>query len=87
LQPPQLLNSASLVYPPTARMQHVQGVVVLDALVDESGKVTETTVVAGPGPLLMAAQESVRSWRYKPAQLNGKPIAVHTRVSVRFSLQ
>jgi protein TonB len=87
LQPPQLLSSVSLVYPPTARMQHIQGIVMLDAVVDETGKVVETTVLAGPGQLMAAAQESVRNWKYKPAQLNGKPIAVHTKVNVKFSLQ
>jgi outer membrane biosynthesis protein TonB len=34
-----------------------------------------------------AAEESVRSWKYRPAQLNGKPIAVHAKVNVRFSLE
>jgi protein TonB len=87
LQPPQILNSTAPVYPQMARMQKVQGVVTLDALVDETGKVAEATVIAGPQPLVRAAQESVRNWKYKPAQLNGKPIAVHTRISVRFALQ
>ena len=68
-------------------MQHIQGTVVLDALVDENGKVVETEVIAGPQPLVPAAQDAVRNWKYKPAQLNGRPIAVHTKVSVRFSLQ
>jgi periplasmic protein TonB len=87
LQPPQMISSAAATYPSNARMQRVQGVVVLDALIDETGKVAETTVVTGPPLLVSSAQESVRNWKYKPARLNGKPIAVHTRVSVRFSLQ
>jgi protein TonB len=87
LQLPQLLTSTAAVYPPNARMSHLEGTVTLDALVDETGKVVETKVIAGPAPFLQAAQESVRNWRYKPAQLNGKPIAVHTKVSVRFSLR
>jgi protein TonB len=87
LQQPQLISSTAAVYPPNARMQRIQGTVVLDALVDESGNVVETKVIAGPQPLLLAAQDAVRNWKYKPAQLNGKPIAVHTKVSVRFALQ
>jgi protein TonB len=86
LQQPQLLASTPPVYPPAARMGHVEGAVSLDALVDETGKVVETKVIAGPAPLVAAAQEAVRYWRYKPAQLNGRPIAVHTKVTVRFAL-
>lgn len=87
LQLPQMISSVAPVYPPGARMQRVAGVVVLDALVDETGKVVETTIISGPQPLVSAAQQSVRNWRYKPAQLNGKPIPIHTKISVRFSLQ
>jgi protein TonB len=87
IQPPQLLTSKPPVYPPNARLQRVQGVVVLDAIVDETGKVVETTVISGPPPLWSAAQEAVRTWQYKPAQLNGKPITVHAKISARFSLQ
>jgi TonB family protein len=86
LQPPQLIASIPPVYPVAAREQSLQGVVVLDVLVDETGKVVETKVIAGPQMLVTAAQESLRSWKYRPAQLNGHPIPVHTKVSVRFSL-
>ena len=86
LQPPQLISSAPPIYPPTARAQGLQGVVVLDAHVDETGKVVATDVVTGPAPLISAAREAVGNWKYQPARLNGKPIAINTRVSVRFSL-
>lgn len=86
LQPPQLISSTPPAYPARARAQRVQGVVVLDALVDETGKVVETTVITGPLSLQSAAQEALRNWRYQPARLNGQPIPVHTRVNVRFSL-
>jgi protein TonB len=87
LQPPRLITSTSPVYPQTARLQRLQGVVTLDALVDESGKVVQTQVLSGPMALQAAAQEAVHNWRYQPAQLNGKAISVHTRVSVNFALQ
>ena len=86
LQPPRLISSPAATYPPNARRQRVQGEVVMDALVDETGKVVETTVISGPVVLQSAAREAVRSWRYAPARLNGDPIPVHTTVNVRFSL-
>src|SRR5262249_16764881 len=87
LQPPRLINSTRPIYPQAARVERIQGSVMLDALVDENGKVVQTQVISGPVPLQAAAQESVRNWRYQPAQLNGQPISVHTRVSVNFALQ
>jgi general secretion pathway protein A len=86
LQPPQLISSPPPVYPAGAHAQGVQGVVVLDALVDETGKVVETTVIAGPVPLQSAAREALQNWKYQPARLNGEPIQVHIKVSTRFSL-
>ena len=86
LQPPRLISSTPPTYPSQARAQRLQGLVVLDVLVDETGKVVETKVISGPALLLLAAQESLRTWKYQPAQLNGKPISVHTKVNVRFSL-
>jgi protein TonB len=86
LESPKLVSSTPPAYPQSARSQRVQGVVVLDALVDENGRVAETTVITGPPALQTAAQAAVRSWRYQPARLNGEPISVHIKVSVRFSL-
>jgi protein TonB len=86
LQPPQLISSPPPAYPANARAQRVQGVVVLDALVDETGKVVETVVISGPLLLQSAAQEALRNWKYQPARLNGEPIPVHTKVNLRFNL-
>ena len=86
LQPPRLLSSSPPAYPPDARRQRVQGEVVLDALVDETGKVVEMAVTSGPPALQSAAREAVRNWKYAPARLNGEPIPVHTTVKVRFNL-
>jgi TonB family protein len=44
-------------------------------------------VISGLADLQQAAMEAVHNWKYEPAQLNGQPIAVHTRVSVTFHLQ
>jgi TonB family protein len=87
LQPPQLISSPPPVYPASARALRVQGVVVLDALVDETGKVVDATVISGPMQLRTAAQEALRIWKYQPARLNGEPIKAHINVSAQFRLQ
>jgi periplasmic protein TonB len=86
LEQPQLISSAAATYPAAARAQHLQGVVVLDAFVDETGKVSQTALVSGPPLLVAAAQNAVRYWRYEPAHLDGKPISIHIKVNVRFTL-
>jgi len=87
LQQPKLISSVAAVYPANARTQRVQGDVLIDALVDASGKVTEVKLISGHPLLQQAAMDSLRLWRYAPARLNGDPIPVHIKVSVTFRLQ
>jgi TonB family protein len=87
LQQPKLVSSVAAVYPANARTQRIQGDVVIDALVDASGKVAEVKMISGHPLLQQAAMDSLRLWRYAPARLNGDPIPVHIKVSVSFRLQ
>jgi len=64
----------------------VQGIVVIDALVDAKGNVTAVKLIAGSAMLQGAAMDAVRNWRYEPARLNGEAIPTHTKVSVTFNL-
>jgi protein TonB len=34
-----------------------------------------------------AAAEAIKSWKFKPATLNGKPVAVYYNLTVNFTLQ
>ncbi len=86
LQKPRLLSSPAPIYPQRARLGNVQGVVVIDAFVDETGKVTEMKIVSGPPLLIQAALDALRTWKYDPARLNGEPIPMHTQVSLDFNL-
>jgi TonB family protein len=86
LEPLRLISSPPAVYPPSARAQRVQGVVILEALVDATGKVVETKIILGHPLLQEAAKAALLSWRYQPARLNGVPVGTRTKVSLRFSL-
>jgi periplasmic protein TonB len=85
LDAPKLIYSPSPLYPVVARAQNIQGVVVIDALVDTTGKVTETKVLSGPTSLRQAATEAVSKWKYLPARLNGQPIAMHISLNISFT--
>jgi protein TonB len=73
-------------YPEAARLAGVQGMVVLDAIVDAEGTVVQVKVVSGPEALALAASDAVRWWRYEPYLVNGQPATVETTVALNFRL-
>jgi protein TonB len=64
----------------------VSGFVLIDAVVDETGKVGDMRVLSGNPVLRQAAMESLRMWKYEPARLNGQPTSAHVQVRMNFSL-
>ena len=81
-----LISKVTPKYPPEAKVARIEGTVVLDAVIDKSGRVERLNVVSGPGELQQSALNAVRQWRYKPFLLNGKPIEVETTINVVYSL-
>ena len=86
LQPPTKLRHVDPVYPELARRAGVQGVVVLECVLDPSGHVAEVKVLRGLPLLDAAAVQAVRQWVYTPTRLNQVPVAVLLTVTVRFTL-
>lgn len=83
---PRLLHRVDPTYPTLATSTHVEGDVEIQAVIDQTGKVTSTKVISGPTLLRAAAMEAVRQWKYSPATLDGKPITMQYKVTVRFRL-
>ena len=73
-------------YPEPARQAGVQGTVLMDAVVNVEGAVTQVKLLSGPQPLSQAAMDAVRWWRYEPYLVNGRPMTVETTVAVDFRL-
>ena len=84
---PKLITSVASAYPAAAKAAHAQGDVLIDALIDNTGKVVATKVISGSPLLQQAAVDSLRFWKYEPARLNGEAIPIHIRVNVSFRLQ
>jgi protein TonB len=82
-----LVHRVEPVYPTLARAARVQGEVVLSAIIDTNGQITNLQLVSGHPMLVPAAFTAVREWRYKPYLLNGQPVEVETMITVIFSLQ
>jgi len=74
------------IYPNMARIAHIQGEVVLSAVIDKQGNVTKLRPVSGHPILIQAALDAVRQWAYEPYLLNGEPVEVESMVTVRFEL-
>jgi TonB family protein len=74
------------VYPEQARSLRLEGQVVLRATVTENGALRDLKVLSGHPLLARAALDAVSKWRYRPYQLNGKPIAMQTNVTIDFKL-
>jgi len=85
---PVRVHSPDPHYPEEARHARVQGVVILQTIIDKVGNVTDIKVLKGlPSGLTEAAVAAVSSWRFTPATLEGKPVAVYYLVTVSFSVQ
>jgi len=71
--------------PPAEPGMHIQGSVVLKAVIDKSGNIQELQLVSGHPMLVPAALEAARQWKYQPYLLNGDPVEVETIVHVDFA--
>jgi periplasmic protein TonB len=87
MERPQKILHVSPAYPPVAQQARVQGVVILDAIIDTSGAVRSLQVLRSIPLLDRAASDAVRQWRFTPARLNGVAVPVVMTVTVQFSLE
>jgi protein TonB len=86
VKPPELIEDVQPEYPVIAEKAHVQGTVVIDAVIDTTGRVVSEHAVSGPGLLIPAALAAVQQWRYQPTILNGQPVELAMEVTVSFNL-
>jgi protein TonB len=73
-------------YPFIAKAAHVEGTVVIDAIISRSGSIESTRVLSGPPMLQAAALAAVRQARYRPFLLNGQPTEVQTTITINFRM-
>ncbi len=86
---PKPVDAPPLRYPPQSRRRGEAGTVLLEALVNTDGSVTNIRVVRSPGyPLLeQAAREALRGTRFEPALHHGRPVARTVRIPFTFELK
>jgi periplasmic protein TonB len=87
VQEAKLINKILPVYPTLALKTRVSGTVVLQAIIDEIGRVESIEVVEGHPLLIAAAVDAIQQWQYSPTLLNGEPLPVSAKVTVIFTLK
>ena len=87
MQQPAKIFDVAPVYPAVARAARVEGVVILEAVIDASGKVASAHVLRSIALLDQAALDAVRQWQFTPTLLNGQPVPVVLTVTVNFTLR
>ena len=88
IQSPTLLHRVEPLYPPVAVSARLQGLVILEALVDRDGTVVDVKVLRSAGSVLdREALIAVRQWRYAPLALNGQRMGFVVTVVLSFSVE
>jgi protein TonB len=83
---PRLAYRVEPEYPEIAARAQIEGIVILEARVDETGAVRDARVLRSHGLLDEAAVRAVEQWRYEPLVFNGQPTPFVLTVTVSFSL-
>ncbi len=86
VQAAKMIRQIQPMYPQIAKTAHVQGTVMLHAIIAKDGSVQELQYISGPALLMRSAMDAVRQWKYQPTLLNGEPVEVDTTISVVFTL-
>lgn len=84
---PRKIRHVDPIYPEGARQEWIDGMVVLEILIDEGGGVEDARVVRSIGLLDQAALDAVRQWRFTPTLIDDMPVKVILTVKVDFALR
>jgi protein TonB len=74
------------LYPESAKRLRMFGVVSIEVIVDETGKVISAHATSGPNGLREAAVQAALKARFSPTMLSGQPMKVSGVITYKFSL-
>jgi protein TonB len=85
---PSVNADVRIPYPTEAFKKKIEGKVIMDLLIDAEGLVREVRLISGPGfGLDEAAAAAIRNFKFQPAEINGKPVAVRIPFTYNFLLK
>lgn len=80
------LSLPSPTYPETAKRLRVSGLVSVEVVVDETGKVISAVATSGPAALRDVAVHAALKGRFSPTKLSGQPVKVSGLINYKFAL-
>lgn len=77
----------NIVYPEKAKQQGIEGKVLVQVFIDETGKVVKTTVLKSAGDDLdKTAMSALQKTSFTPGIIDGKPVKVKVVIPIVFKL-
>ncbi len=87
-EPPVPVRTVPPEYPLQLRREGVSGVVVISCVIDEHGNVTEVAVEKSTNAAFNSpALAALKKWRFKPATLDGTPVAKKVMIPLKFNFE
>jgi TonB family protein len=74
------------VYPQLAKAGHIEGLVNVQIMIDETGRVVSAHATNGNPVLLTAAVQAAYQARFTPTMLNGVAVKVSGMINYNFAL-
>jgi len=87
MKPPTVRKRVKPEHPLAAMKARVEGTVVLEAVVDEQGRVADVRVTKSIPLLDQAAMDAARQWEFTPTLMNGEPVPVLLMLEMNFTLK
>jgi protein TonB len=87
IREPKKIFDVPPVYPAIATSVRIEGMVILEAVINERGGVERVKILRSVPFLDGAAVEAVKQWRYTPTLLNGTPVPVLLTITINFTLR
>ena len=87
---PQARNRPLPAYTAEAKARRIQGIVVLQCVVDTEGRCQDVTVTRSLDSVYGLDGEAIktaREWRFTPGTLNGTPVKVQIVLEFSFNLR
>jgi protein TonB len=85
---PVQLSGRQPRYTELARRAGIQGTVILEAVIDRKGRVSNVRILKGlPMGLDTEAVSAVQDWIFEPARMEGRPVSVYYTLTVNFQIQ
>jgi TonB family protein len=84
---PKRTKFVAPVFPPEAQARGERGIVVVELLIDEKGKVSSATITRSVPAFDEAALAAVRQWEYEVTKVDGKAVPIRLPVPITFALK